>query len=130
MPRSLVEKGLQDATSVDGFVTADKVDRYWQLGRRPGNRKAMRLRFTSKDRSNLYRPQLARLNIPTLILWGREDKFVDLAEGEWFARTIPGAKMAIYENVGHLPMAEVPDLSAADARSFLENLPELAITEP
>ncbi|VAV86618.1 Hydrolase, alpha/beta fold family, partial [hydrothermal vent metagenome] len=41
MPRSLVEKGLQDATSVDGFVTADKVDRYWQLGRRPGNRKAM-----------------------------------------------------------------------------------------
>jgi pimeloyl-ACP methyl ester carboxylesterase len=125
-PRDLFKKGLEDASNTQGFVTDEKVERYWQLGIRPGNRTAMRKRFTAPDRNEQYRSQLPDLEIPTLILWGREDQFVDLADGEWFARTLPDVTLSIYDDVGHLPMAEVPVLSAADARVFLENLPPVA----
>ncbi len=128
-PRSMVKQGIEDATSLEGFATEEKIDQYWLLSRRPGNRTAMRMRFTVPEYSELYHDQLAELDIPTLIIWGREDGFVDLADGEWFGRTIPGAIMSIYDGVGHLPMAEVPELSAADTRTFLQDLPTEA-TEP
>lgn len=122
-PRAMVEKGLQDAVHGQSIVTEAKIDRYWALTLRPGNRRALRMRFQAKERGPLFHQDLANMQIPTLILWGREDQFVSLADGEWFARTIAGAKMAIYDDVGHLPMIEVPNLSAADVRSFLQNIP-------
>jgi len=123
-PRFMIEQGLKDATEIDEAVTEERVDRYWQLGLRPGNRRALRLRMTAPRNGPLFHEALAKLQIPTLILWGREDRFVDMADGEWFARTIPGAKLAIYDGVGHLPMIEAPDLSAIDVREFLQSLPE------
>ncbi len=122
-PRSIVQQGVEDATYIDNFATEERVDRYWQLGIRPGNRTAMRKRFRSPDQNDQYRPLLSELNIPTLLLWGREDKFIDLADGKWFAKTIPGADLTIYDGVGHLPMAEIPKISAGDVRIFLQLLP-------
>ncbi len=121
-PRFMIERGLQDASHVKGFVTDEKVDLYWQLTLRPGNRRALRMRMTAEERGPLFHKDLAKLQTPTLILWGREDRFVDLSEGEWFARTIPNSSLTVYDNVGHLPMAEIPVLSAVDAREFLQKL--------
>jgi len=122
-PRALVKSGLEDATRVAGIVTDEKIERYWHLLRRPGNRQAMRKRLTAPNSDAIFRPELAQMHTPTLILWGREDQFVDLADGLWFGKTIPNAQVAVYDGVGHLPMVEVPVLSAIDVREFLQSLP-------
>jgi pimeloyl-ACP methyl ester carboxylesterase len=36
-----------------------------------------------------------------------------------FKRDIPNAETIIYPGVGHLPMVEVPEISARDAHRFL-----------
>ena len=38
----------------------------------------------------------------TLVLWGRHDKLLPLACGEYYAQHIPGARLEVIENCGHM----------------------------
>ncbi len=38
-------------------------------------------------------------------------------------RAIPGARLIVYPEVGHLPQIEIPKRSAADVAAFLQALP-------
>lgn len=63
--------------------------------------------------------QLAAIKAPTLILWGQEDNLIPVASARWFQQAMPGSHLIIYPRVGHVPMEEVPDQSAADVAAFL-----------
>ena len=56
-----------------------------------------------------YVPRLGSVRCPVQILWGQEDRFVALAAGEDLHRTLPGSRLAVIPNCGHLPMWERPD---------------------
>jgi pimeloyl-ACP methyl ester carboxylesterase len=43
---------------------------------------------------------------PTLIIWGRQDGLVPLAEGEHFNRDITGSKLIVFDECGHVPNFE------------------------
>lgn len=43
---------------------------------------------------------------PTLIIWGRQDGLVPLAEGEHFNRDIAGSKLIVFDECGHVPNFE------------------------
>ena len=57
--------------------------------------------------------------MPTLVLWGATDALTPVANGQRFANTLPDAKLIVYPEVGHIPMEEIPERSAADVRNFL-----------
>ena len=63
--------------------------------------------------------RLASITLPTLILWGERDALFTRAEQDHLAATIPGATLRIYEETGHCPNWERPDLVAADIVGFL-----------
>lgn len=128
-PRDLVEKGLTDAVAKDGIITEAMVDRFWELGRRPGNRHALVMRINAHDTNAAWRDKLRHVHIPVLILWGREDTFVDVSAGDWFARAMPQAIFTVYDHVGHLPQLEVPHSSAMDVHNFMANLAVAAPAE-
>jgi pimeloyl-ACP methyl ester carboxylesterase len=51
---------------------------------------------------------------PTLIIWGRQDGLVPLAEGEHFNKDIAGSKLVVIDQCGHMPNVEKPaDFNAA-----------------
>jgi pimeloyl-ACP methyl ester carboxylesterase len=52
---------------------------------------------------------LKRIACPTLVLWGRQDALIPLAHGEYYAQHIPGARLAIIENCGHMAPFEKCD---------------------
>jgi len=54
------------------------------------------------------RGDLARIGCPTLVLCGRQDQLTPLAVNEEMARLIPGARMVVVENCGHLSTLERP----------------------
>jgi pimeloyl-ACP methyl ester carboxylesterase len=58
----------------------------------------------------LYNPHLAkwlhRVTLPTLILWGAEDKLIPPQYGPAFRDLIPNARLEILPNCGHLPQVE------------------------
>lgn len=63
---------------------------------------------------------LARVTAPTLLLWGDRDALFSRAEQERFIDALPGARLKVYEETGHCPNWEQPELVAADINEFLQ----------
>ena len=123
MPRAMFESSLKTSISNAAIITPQMVDRYWELNRYPGNREATMLRFAVAQKSRPVTPaQLAEIKAPVLILWGAEDNLIPVSSGQWFHKNLPGSKLIIYPKVGHIPMEEVPDRSAADLTSWVKGL--------
>lgn len=122
MSRGLIESSFKKNVVDPSLATKERVDRYWELLRFPGNRQALLDRFAT-DREERYVQQLSTLSMPTLLLWGREDTIVPVGIGEVFDREIPNGQLIVYENIGHLPMVENSAQSVQDLRKFLENTP-------
>ena len=55
---------------------------------------------------------LHRIDIPTLLLWGAEDRVVTPAYGEGWRAAIPGARLEIIPQAGHYPHWEQPTRAA------------------
>ena len=119
-PRSLIESSLEQSVSVGSVVTDETIDRYWELLRYPGNRRATIKRF-SGGYDPLTQAEIAGIDAPALIIWGEEDRLIPLAAGRWLARVMPEATLVSYDGVGHLPQKEVPRQSLEDVREWLDN---------
>jgi pimeloyl-ACP methyl ester carboxylesterase len=117
-PRSIFDKSIRQTITNQALVTDAMIDRYWELNRFPGNRDATRLRGQT-DRGKPDPARLAAIKAPVLILWGTDDKLIPVAATKWFKDAIPQSKVIIYPGVGHLPMEEEPEKSAADTEAFL-----------
>lgn len=118
-PRSVFERSLRGSVSVQSIVTPAMIDRYWELNRYPGNRAATGARFAQYGSRNRNTARLGDIRMPTLILWGAEDKLIPASGADWFARQIPGSAKIVYPGIGHIPMEEAPDRTAADLDAFL-----------
>jgi pimeloyl-ACP methyl ester carboxylesterase len=67
-----------------------------------------------------FRDKLERIEVPTLVVWGRNDMLVPVADAEGYAHLIgANAHSVIFEDTGHLPMLERPSLFNELLRSFL-----------
>lgn len=118
-PRALFERSLRQTVSNEAILSEAMIDRYWELNRYPGNRRATTLRFARWAERARDVPRLGELKLPTLILWGAEDRLIPASGAPWFAQHLPNARAIIYPHIGHLPMEEAADRSAADADAFL-----------
>jgi len=66
---------------------------------------------------------LASSTQPTLIIHGKDDQIVPLAEAQNLQNTIPGAQLVVVPDAGHLLNLEQPDLFNAAIRQFLKSIP-------
>jgi len=65
------------------------------------------------------RPNLGLIACPTLVLCGRLDALTPPAVHEEMASAIPGAKLVVVENCGHLSPLERPEAVSAVLRYWL-----------
>jgi 4,5:9,10-diseco-3-hydroxy-5,9,17-trioxoandrosta-1(10),2-diene-4-oate hydrolase len=63
---------------------------------------------------------LSRITMPTLLIWGREDRIIPLAYGKALEKALPNAELVVFDEVGHLPHIEAPHLTNQSIRSFLD----------
>ncbi len=52
---------------------------------------------------------LKRVSVPTLIVWGTEDKIIPVDSGRRLHEAIPGSQLEVIPGCGHLPHVEKPD---------------------
>lgn len=127
-PRALIEKSLRQSVSVESIVTDAAIDRYWELLRYPGNRRATLQRF-SIPYDPLTREQIAAIPVPALIIWGEEDRLIPVAAARYLDQVMQQPTLVIYPKVGHLPQEEAAAQTLADLRKWLAALPERAAAQ-
>jgi len=121
LPRALVAQGLASVYGQPEKVTAELVDRYFELALRDGNRRALSLRMRQKVAGE-HAERIATLKQPTLILWGDRDRLIPPAAGRQFQQMIAGSRLVMLEGLGHVPQEEDPARSVAPVKDFLQGL--------
>lgn len=118
-PRSMVERSLRESVIRQDFISPSMVDRYWELGRYPGNRRALTdifaMPFVTADNADKVRA----IKAPTLILFGKDDPVIRASAAQTFHENISGSEVVLLDGVGHLPMEEDADRTAQAIRAFL-----------
>lgn len=116
--RQIYAASLKQAIADDGLVTDAMVDRYALLNRMAGTRQATLRRFQLGPDTTLE-SRAGEIAIPTLILWGDQDTLIPVDAAQTWKSRVKAAELIVYPGVGHIPMEEVPEKSAADAAKFL-----------
>jgi len=65
---------------------------------------------------------LPNITIPVFILWGDNDRLIDVSCVEVFDKNIPNSQAVILENIGHCPMIENPKEAVKYYKNFLSSI--------
>lgn len=63
------------------------------------------------------------LAVPTLIVWGADDRVLHVSGAKLLNAVIPGSRLAVMDHVGHLPMVEKPKETAGLCLNFIKRQP-------
>jgi 2-hydroxy-6-oxonona-2,4-dienedioate hydrolase len=73
----------------------------------------------SAIRNNLG-AELGQIQVPTLLIWGKNDKVTPPFVAEDFHKLIPNSELAFIDQCGHAPMMEVPNAFNEILEKFLK----------
>jgi class 3 adenylate cyclase len=59
------------------------------------------------------------ISVPTLVLHSRGDALMEIEQGRYLARNIPGAKLVEYQSIDHVPYLQGADTVAEEIEEFL-----------
>jgi len=123
LPRALIAASVASVYGDRSRITEPLVDRYFELTLREGNRRALSLRAQQLEPGAAI-DRLKTLALPTLVLWGAEDKLIPPAMAQRFGADIRGARIVVLPGLGHVPHEEDPAASLAPVLAFLsEKMP-------
>lgn len=115
-PKFLFAMNMKEVYYDSEKITNDMIDRYYELMLRDGNRKATLDRLSIPRK---YDFDFDVVKMPTLIMWGKEDKWIPLKQAYLIENAIPGSRLVVFDEAGHVPMEEIPTETVAEYLSFL-----------
>ncbi|HTW35525.1 MAG TPA: alpha/beta hydrolase [Rhizomicrobium sp.] len=121
-PRSMFAEGLHDAFNHENLVTPQMIDQYQDFARMEGTPEAMLVRAQMPFGDSYIKDHAGDIKAPTLILWGAKDHLIPVAAAYEYQKAIPGSKLIVYPDGGHVLQEDEADKSAADAKAFLTSV--------
>jgi pimeloyl-ACP methyl ester carboxylesterase len=114
------------------FVTPELVATKVALARQPGAQAAFLKTLRGFLDFRGFRPELVAqlhaalpgIQAPTLVLWGREDRFVPAAHAEVLRRALPNVEVELWDDCGHAPQVEYAQRFNETALGFWRRLDE------
>lgn len=73
---------------------------------------------------------LERLDVPALVAWGKRDPVCAMAIAEQLAREIRGAELTVWDDLGHYPQVEAPEVVAGVIDAFLQRVEQRGAALP
>jgi pimeloyl-ACP methyl ester carboxylesterase len=64
--------------------------------------------------------QLAQIELPSLVLWGKQDYTTPLEKGELFAELMPNAELVVFEQSGHYPFIDETELFMSVLEKYIQ----------
>ena len=120
LPKAMVAASVRSVFGAPSKATQDKIDRYFELNLRVGNRRALFQRMDQAQFGN-NATLIRRVSQPTLVMWGERDEMIAPEHGTLFCQDIQRCRLVTYPALGHLPQEEDPEGTLPDLVSFLAN---------
>jgi len=116
-PKFVFNLNMKQVYGDDNLVKQEVTDRYYDLMLREGNREATlkRINQDEPDQSNT----IQQITTPTLILWGKKDRWIPVENAYLFQQAISGSTLIVLDKAGHVPMEEMPTASVKPVLEFL-----------
>jgi pimeloyl-ACP methyl ester carboxylesterase len=118
LPRGVIESSVRNVFGDPSKVTPELIDRYFDLTTREGNRLALGQRFAQTQPGDLAK-RVPEIKVPTLIIWGGQDRLIPPDQGQRFNREIAGSQLRMFDALGHVPQEEDPAATVAVFKEFL-----------
>jgi pimeloyl-ACP methyl ester carboxylesterase len=119
--RSRMRDFLETFVADPSLITDELLDERFENSIRP---EILELQRTAQPpRSEDLILELKKIEVPTLLIWGREERFVPLDHALSFARNIPNATLIVVPNCGHWVQYENPQVFNDVTVRFLMNQP-------
>ena len=118
LPKWLLRMNLEPAYAQSAVMTDALATRYHDLMLAPGSRQALMARLQQRVLIDPV-PLLQHISAPTLLLWGKQDAMIPLANAADYTQAIPHSRLVALDGVGHLPQEEAPEQSLPPLRDFL-----------
>jgi pimeloyl-ACP methyl ester carboxylesterase len=113
-----VREKMQEVFYDPGFVTPTWVEEIRRLLIAPSS--AIRvLRFAQASKRQSLEEHLPDIRVPTLLVWGREDRITPPEVAEQFHALIPDSRLVFLPQCGHTPMLEQPNAFHAAVSAWL-----------
>jgi pimeloyl-ACP methyl ester carboxylesterase len=110
-PRAQVRKVLHDLYYDRKKITDDQIEAYAKGIASPGGRYALlqtAKQAIPKDIKEIIK-QYKTISVPTLIVWGLDDRIIPIRTGEMIHGEIGGSTLELVVDCGHVPQEEQPE---------------------
>jgi abhydrolase domain-containing protein 6 len=65
---------------------------------------------------------LAKIETPSLVIWGEQDKVLHVDNAEVFSAELQNCSKVTIEEAGHVPMVEMPEVTARHVTHFISGI--------
>lgn len=121
-PETVIAQALRAMVFDPSGITRDQIRGYAAPMRQPGSLQALRasaLQIIPPDLDQLT-SRYGEIDVPALLLWGRQDRAVPPWVGQRLAGALPRGDLRVLERCGHMLAEERPEESLEALRSFLD----------
>jgi pimeloyl-ACP methyl ester carboxylesterase len=118
--REVIERGFVDAEASQEYQRiygSAPIQEYGGI-REAGRTMTTRMCFKPYMYDPALPGMLPKIDVPTLIVWGREDRIVPLECASLYQRAIPNAALKVVNNCGHLAHLDKPEEVARIVSEF------------
>ena len=119
--RMLYATAFYDPRMVDEETVDELMSRESTPAAQAFVRQAFQRYYDYCTRLDAFHDGLRRFTLPTLIVWGRDDRLFNVRDADVARRVLPHARIEVFDRCGHCPQIECPDRFVAAVEEFLKN---------
>jgi haloalkane dehalogenase len=119
---SFTREGFHGAmAALSSGMSEATIDEYWKCFADEDRRRGHLELYRSGDFDKLipYEGRLTALDLPALILWGKDDRFAGVQMAERFHEELPDSELVLFEDAGHFVWDDQPERASAALVDFL-----------
>ncbi len=123
-PKAQVRMVLKECFHDPSRITEDMILEYSRVMKMPGNQHAMiqTVKQIIPDDVDNYIASYSQIHVPTLLIWGKEDRMVPVVIAERLKGELPAAELEIITECGHIPQEECPEETLRLIQTYLSTL--------
>ncbi len=125
-PNPLVVRKAEDFDKLMNFVFVsppplpDSLKRHFAEQSMANQEHYDRIFVQLRERYIPLEPELPKISAPTLLLWGEQDRVLDVSSIEVMKPLLQKSSVVIMKDCGHAPMIERPEETAAHYQTFID----------